>query len=65
VLTARGLDPFAAEHERSVVHRADGVELRVLPPDRIIAARRATNRPKDLAQLPALEAALPAKRERG
>lgn len=58
VLTAHGLDPFPVEHDRSVVHEVDGVNLRVLPLDRIIATKRATGRAKDLAQLPALEATL-------
>lgn len=36
----------------------DGVVLRILPLDRVIASKRATHRAKDLAQLPALEATL-------
>ena len=42
----------------------DGVVLRVLPLERIIASKRATGRPKDLAAMPALEAALAAKNGR-
>jgi hypothetical protein len=36
----------------------------VLPLERVIASKRAARRPKDLAQLPLLEAALAAKAER-
>lgn len=63
VLTAHGLDAFAAEYERAIVCEIEGVSLRVLPLDRIIASKRATNRSKDLAQLPALEATLLARKE--
>jgi hypothetical protein len=38
----------------------EGARLTTLPLERIIASKRATRRPKDLAQLPALEAALAA-----
>ena len=40
----------------------DGVPLRVLPLERVIASKRATNRPKDRAALPSLEATLLARR---
>jgi hypothetical protein len=62
VLTAHGLDPFPVEYERTVACDVDGVVLRALRLDRIIASKRATNRPKDLAQLPALEATLLARK---
>lgn len=42
----------------------DGVTLRVLPLERIIASKRATGRPKDLAAMPALQAALAVKKSR-
>jgi hypothetical protein len=58
VLTAHGLDPFAVEYERAGVREVEGVAFRVLPLERIIASKRATNRAKDTAQLPALQAAL-------
>lgn len=35
---------------------------RVLPLERVIASKKEANRPKDLAQMPALEATLAAKR---
>jgi hypothetical protein len=37
--------------------------LRVLPLERIIESKRAANRPKDRAALPALEAALAVKQD--
>jgi hypothetical protein len=63
VLTANGLNDFATEYEgaRSVV--VSGLELRVLPLARILASKRAANRPKDLAQIPALEVALAVERD--
>ena len=39
----------------------DGLRVRVLPLARVIVSKRAANRPKDLAQLPILEAALAAR----
>jgi hypothetical protein len=63
VLTAHGLDAFPIEHDRAVTHDVDGVTLRVLPLDRIMASKRATKRAKDLAQLPALEATLLARKQ--
>jgi predicted nucleotidyltransferase len=58
VLTLSGLGRFAEEYERSPTVEIDGVNVRVLPLTRIIASKRAANRPKDRAALPALEAAL-------
>ena len=65
VLTAHGLDSFSDEYARAADHEVDGLVLRVLPLERIIATKRATNRPKDLAQLPALEATLRARDDLG
>jgi hypothetical protein len=65
VLTAHGLDAFPIEYDRAVTHDVDGVTLRVLPLDRIMASKRATKRAKDLAQLPALEATLLARKPDG
>jgi hypothetical protein len=64
VLTAHGLDAFATEYARSVEREIEGVTLRVLPLDRVIASKRSTNRAKDAAQLPALEATLLARHKR-
>ncbi len=64
VLTAHGLEDFDAEYARSIGREIDGVPVRILPLARVIASKRATNRPKDQAALPALEATLLAKRSR-
>jgi len=58
VLTPSGLGKFTAEYESSANLELDGIPVRVLPLTRIIASKRAANRPKDRAALPALEAAL-------
>jgi hypothetical protein len=42
--------------------RIDDIPVRVLPLERIVASKRASGRPKDLAALPALEEALAALR---
>jgi hypothetical protein len=39
----------------------EGVRMKVLPLERVLASKRAANRPKDQAQIPALEAALAAR----
>jgi hypothetical protein len=62
ILTAHGLDPFAVEYPRALERSIDGVPVRVLPLDRVIVSKRAVGRHKDLAQLPALEATLLAKK---
>lgn len=62
VLTAHGLEMFDAEYARGLDRTVDGVPVRVLPLERVIASKRATNRPKDVAALPALEATLLARR---
>jgi hypothetical protein len=64
VLTAHGLDAFATEYDRSIERELEGVTLRVLPLDRVIASKRATRRAKDLAQLPVLEATRLAREQR-
>ena len=61
VLTAHGLRDFATEYQGSVVFDIDGISVHVLSLDRVIASKRATRRPKDLAALPALEATLAAR----
>jgi predicted nucleotidyltransferase len=58
VLTAQGLDAFETEYARAYTIDVDGVFIRVLPLERIIVSKRAAGRRKDLAVLPALEAAL-------
>ena len=61
VLTAHGLDDFNSEYARANEHLIDGIPVKVLPLERIIASKRSTNRPKDIAALPALEATLRAR----
>lgn len=58
VLTAHGLDTFDAEYAGAHAYEIEGVSLRILPLERVIASKRATNRPKDRAALPSLEATL-------
>ena len=62
VMSASGLDGFDKEYEQAREYDIDGVRVRVLPLDRVIASKRAAGRPKDTAQLPLLEAALAAQR---
>jgi hypothetical protein len=62
VLSAQGLDSFEAEYSRAREYDLDGLRVRVLPLERVIASKRAASRAKDLAQLPLLEAALAARR---
>jgi hypothetical protein len=58
VLTMSGLETFEKEFAGSKSVEIDDVPLRVLPLHRIVQSKRAPNRPKDRAALPALEAAL-------
>jgi hypothetical protein len=55
VASMHGLDDFVAEHRRSREIELGATKVRVLPLDRIIASKRAANRPKDRAVLPVLE----------
>jgi hypothetical protein len=55
-----GLGGFPEEYARSRLISVEGLPLRVLPLDRILTSKRAANRPKDLAAIPALEEALAA-----
>jgi predicted nucleotidyltransferase len=64
VLTAHGLDGFSDEFDKARTVEIDGLSLRVLPLARILASKRAANRPKDRAQIPALEAAIAVEGER-
>jgi Flp pilus assembly protein CpaB len=63
VLTANGLEDFATEYAGSRAIIIDGVEVRVLPLARVLKSKQAANRPKDRAQIPALEAALTVERD--
>ena len=64
VLTASGLHAFADELEHANEREIDGIALRVLGLERILTSKKAAGRPKDLAAIPALEAALAAKAAR-
>lgn len=59
-----GLESFSEEVGRVVKLRIGEITIPVLPLDRIIASKRATNRPKDRAILPALEDTLAVLRSR-
>ncbi len=63
VTHAHGLGRFADELPRVLECELQGVAVRLLPLDRILASKRATGRSKDLAQLPVLEAALAVREE--
>jgi len=60
VLTANGLASFEVEYQGARYIEVDEIVLPVLPLERIICSKRAAGRSKDLAVLPALEAALAA-----
>lgn len=61
VLTADGLDSFDEEYGRAHEYDLDGVRVRVLPLERVIASKVAANRTKDVAQIPHLRATLAAR----
>jgi hypothetical protein len=58
VVNRQGLGSFAQEARRALRIPIGAVEVRVLPLARVIASKKATDRPKDRAILPALEDAL-------
>lgn len=62
VLTAQGLGAFAEEYATAKEIDLDGIRVRILPLERVIASKRIAARPKDLAQMPALEATLAARK---
>lgn len=62
IASEAGRRAFAIEYERTIARPVDGVALHARPLERVTATRRATNRPKDLAPLPVLEATLLAKK---
>ena len=64
VLMASGLESFDSEFTRARDYDLDGVSVKVLPLERVIASKRAAKRPKDTAQIPMLEAALAARKAR-
>ncbi len=62
VLSMSGLSSFEEELVNTTVREVNGIPLRILNLERIVASKRAANRDKDRAVLPALEAALVALR---
>ena len=60
VLQMTGLGGFDEEYAHSKPMTVDGVRFPVLAIDRVLASKRAANRPKDRAAIPALEEALAA-----
>jgi hypothetical protein len=64
VLRMDGLRSFEQEARRALEVRLGGVKVKLLPLDRIIASKRAANRPKDRLVIPVLESALAAVRDR-
>ncbi len=52
---------FDVEHAGAVPMVIDGIPVKVLPLARVMARKRATNRLKDVAVMPALEATLRAR----
>jgi transcriptional regulator with XRE-family HTH domain len=55
VVSMHGLNSFAVEYRRSREIKVGTAKVRVRPLDRIIASKRAVNRPQDRAVLPVLE----------
>jgi predicted nucleotidyltransferase len=64
VLTASGLESFEKEFAAAHEYDLDGVRVKVLPLERVIASKLAAKRAKDSAQIPMLEAALAARKAR-
>jgi hypothetical protein len=60
VLSMSGLGRFEEEYESAREVSVEGIPLRILRLDRILASKRAADRPKDRAVIPALEEALAA-----
>jgi hypothetical protein len=65
VLNMDGLRSFDEEARGAIEVSLGGVSIKLLPLERIIASKKAANRPKDRLSLPVLKSALIAIRERG
>lgn len=61
VVHMHGLGEFPEEYLKCIDMTIENISLKVLPLDRIIASKQATNREKDRAVLPILETVLKAK----
>ena len=60
VLHMSGLERFDVEYARARPVTVEGVALPLLPLERVLASKRAADRPKDRAVIPALEEAIAA-----
>lgn len=58
VLSMSGLGTFAEEYVNTKTISVEGIRLHILNLDRILVSKRAADRPKDRAVIPALEEAL-------
>lgn len=58
VTNVDGADAFEMELVRAITVDVDGIALPLMPLERVLASKRASGRPKDLAQIPALEEAV-------
>lgn len=65
LVNCHGLDDFETEYSRAVNVQLEGIPLKILPLDRVIASKRAAGRLKDKAAMPALKAALMGLRFKG
>jgi len=64
VIKCDGLLDFDSEYAAAVeIALAPGLVVKVLPIERVLVSKRAANRPKDRAVIPALEAAIAAIKE--
>jgi len=64
VLKCDGLRDFDSEYRAAIeLALVPGLIVKVLPIDRVLASKRAADRPKDRAVIPALEAAIAAIKE--
>ncbi|HXU04892.1 MAG TPA: hypothetical protein VN903_28215 [Polyangia bacterium] len=64
VIKCDGLLDFDSEYRDAIdVALVPGLVVKVLPIDRVLASKRAADRPKDRAVVPALEAAIAAIKE--
>ena len=57
-----GLNDFESEYQRAVDCQIDDFQVKLLPLERIIVSKQTAGRPKDVAALPALQAALESNR---